>query len=286
MKPPTSYFGGKTRMSAWLAGVLPPHQVYIEPFFGSGALFFAKARVRHEIVNDRNGHVANFYRVLRDQLHDLELALRLTPYARDEFESADPAAPGLDPVERARRWWVQINYSFNSVGARSGFSISTNQNTSASRAALHRLDRFAPCHARLQGVTIENRDALELITARDCPSALHYIDPPYLDVTRTSWNDADGYARRPGGDYEVEFAAEDDHRRLASTVATCRGLVVVSGYSSPLYDELFDGWERCERPVMRYASNGRSTGPVPVTEVIWSNRPLATTPPLFVGAGT
>lgn len=41
-KPPFSYFGGKIGMAQRIVDVMPPHRVYLEPFFGSGAVLFAK----------------------------------------------------------------------------------------------------------------------------------------------------------------------------------------------------------------------------------------------------
>jgi DNA adenine methylase len=37
---------------------------------------------------------------------------------------------------------------------------------------------------RLQGVIIENKDALAVMRAHDAETTLHYIDPPYMPETR------------------------------------------------------------------------------------------------------
>lgn len=39
---------------------------------------------------------------------------------------------------------------------------------------------------------------------------------------------------------------DQQHRDLARALAGLRGMVVVSGYRCPLYDELFDGWQRID----------------------------------------
>lgn len=82
MRPPFAYYGGKVGMSRLIVAMLPPHRVYIEPFFGSGAVLFAKRPTQHEIVNDLDGDITNFFRVLRDRTDELEHACTLTPYAR------------------------------------------------------------------------------------------------------------------------------------------------------------------------------------------------------------
>ena len=51
----------------------------------------------------------------------------------------------------------------------------------------------------------------------------------------------------------------------------CRATVVLSGYDSPLYAELYDGWHRADHASM----TGNAQGSKGRTEVLWSNRVLA-----------
>lgn len=44
--------------------LIPVHKVYVEPFFGGGAIFFAKEQSQAEIINDLNGEIVNFYKVV------------------------------------------------------------------------------------------------------------------------------------------------------------------------------------------------------------------------------
>ena len=50
MKTPYAYYGGKSRMAELLVGCMPPHTTYVEPFFGSGAVFFAVAGVASTLI--------------------------------------------------------------------------------------------------------------------------------------------------------------------------------------------------------------------------------------------
>jgi site-specific DNA-adenine methylase len=89
--------------------------VYVEPFFGSGAVLFAKAPAVHEVVNDLDGNVVCFFRVLRDRPEELARACCLTPYARDEFRAALLSGDDLDELERARRFFVRLTQGFGKV---------------------------------------------------------------------------------------------------------------------------------------------------------------------------
>ncbi len=63
---PFSYFGGKQRIASEVWKRFGKVDIYIEPFFGSGAVMLANpAPADLEIVNDLNGYVANFWRAAK-----------------------------------------------------------------------------------------------------------------------------------------------------------------------------------------------------------------------------
>lgn len=256
MKPPFSYYGGKQRMARLIANMLPSHDVYLEPFAGSLAVLFAKTPAPIEIVNDIDSRIVTFFRVLRDQPDELQRACLLTPYARDEYRlSADPADTDL---EVARRFWVAVTQSFGNKGSYEGWSITTRNRLSA-QVPLNAAARFHDIANRLQHVAIENTDATRLIETRADAHTVIYADPPYLNTTRTG-----------GRDYHHEMDGEDDHRRLAETLNATPATVLLSGYDSPLYQDLYQGWHYQKETVEVVAGN-RSARRI---ECIWTNRPI------------
>jgi len=110
---------------------------------------------------------------------------------------------------------------------------------------------------RMSGVIIENTDALKLIRHRDDPDTLFYLDPPYLHDTRTSV--------ATGGDSYRHEMTDDQHREMLDLIRSLRGMVILSGYPSRLYDEALRGWQRIE--IKARASSQR--GSVARTEVLW-----------------
>jgi DNA adenine methylase len=64
MKIPISYYGGKQRLAKTIAGLIPKHRIYCEPFMGGSAIFFAKPPAKVEIINDTNGELINFYKTV------------------------------------------------------------------------------------------------------------------------------------------------------------------------------------------------------------------------------
>lgn len=276
MKPPISYFGGKIRLGPWIASLLPPHRVYLEPFFGSGSVLFAKEPSPHEIVNDLDGNVVNFFKVLRERPLELEEVCALTPYARDEFLSADMGVAGLDAVERARRFFVRSSQGFNQVASmesRSTWATSSKRGSSMPSTVRNKIHRFGAAAERLRNVSFDNCDAVAFLERYASPEAAGYLDPPYHPSTRG--RSADG---RVPNDYAHEMT-DEDHRRLLTAVLELPGAWVVSGYACDLYDELLADWHRVERRIHAAARNhGRETAKH-ATEIIWSNRPLPVPPP-------
>ena len=110
MKAILKYPGGKWRIAQWILSYFPTHKVYLEPFFGSGAVFFNKEPSYIETINDMNGDIVNLFRVCREYPEELAKVIELTPFSRDEFISCNALSD--DPIEQARRTLVRYHQSF------------------------------------------------------------------------------------------------------------------------------------------------------------------------------
>ena len=264
------WHGGKLKLSAWIIAHFPAHRIYVETHGGGGSVLHSKPRVYSEVYNDIDGDVVNLFRVLRDPCHAQELAgmLRLTPYAREEFVAA--YEPSGDPVESARRLIVRSLMGFGSASANreyvTGFRSNANRSgTTPAHDWMSYPDALEAFTARLQGVVIENRDAVQVIETFDRPDALFYVDPPYVSATRSSPRGAKGQ-----GCYKHEMT-DDDHRRLADALRNAEGAVVLSGYQSELYDEMYAGWKTSSKT--SYGSG--NAGACKRIETLWLNERAA-----------
>jgi DNA adenine methylase len=262
-RPALWWFGGKWRLAPWLIEMFPPHRRYVEPFGGAASVLLRKPRSYAEIYNDLDDDVVNLFRVLRDpdQAARLKEALQLTPFARREWR--DCYALTDDPVEGARRLVV---LSFMGFGANSqsrantGFrAYSDVRGTTPEQGWRYYPDSLAALTERLRGVVIEHRDAIDVMREQDGPDTLHYVDPPYLHATRGT-----GISKRHRRrDYRHEMS-DADHAALLGELRALRGMVVLSGYASAMYDESLPGWTRIERAAL-------ADGARPRTEVVWLN---------------
>ncbi len=277
LRPPMPYFGGKITLAPRIAALLPEHRHYVEPFCGSLAVLLAKPPSQHETVNDLDGELMTFWRVLRDRPTDLERVCALTPHSRAEQQAAYELTGGLDDLEVARRVWVQLTQGRAGTRRRTGWRRYVAPHVSSTSLPGY-LDgyvaRIAAAAERLHRVSLESMPALDLIGKYGAqPGVLLYVDPPYLGATRgRSW---DGYPH--------EMRTEAQHRQLAQALHTAGAAVVLSGYPSDLYDrQLYPDWRRIAMP----ASTGQGGTWANRTEVLWSNRSLQTQADLFDVGGS
>lgn len=215
-----------------------------------------------ETFNDLDGEIVNFFRVLRDDKDRLVEAIGLTPFAREEFHIAcQPSDPSLTDIERARRFFVRARQVRTGLAQTASLGRWANCKETSRAGMSGVVSRWLGSVAalpeiamRLLRVQIENRPALEVVDLYDEPETLFYCDPPYPHESR---GDSKAYA------YEMTDA---EHRALAARLGKVKGLVAVSGYRCPLYDELFFGWKRVDAPVKRCHSIKK-----PRQEVLWIN---------------
>jgi DNA adenine methylase len=256
VKPPMPYSGGKQSIAERIVDLFPAHDHYVEPFGGALSVLLAKRPSKIETVNDLNGDLMTFWRVLRDDPEGLERLCALTPHSRAEY-LASRDLEALDDLERARRVWVQLTQGRGSrLGVKTGwrFVHGTNRMTLAKYLDGY-LERIGPAARRLRNVTLECRDALDVIAAYERPGCLIYVDPPYLMETRH------------GDQYAHEFGGATEHERLLKVLSESPAAVVISGYDSDLYGDALAAWE-CHK----FAATAM-TGE-PRTEVVWTNFPM------------
>ena len=97
LKTPISFYGGKSRIASKIVPhiLAIAHTVYVEPYFGGGAVLYAKGRKPvtdqghyREAINDINKQLIIFWRVAREQPEELARWISLTPYSQEEHREA------------------------------------------------------------------------------------------------------------------------------------------------------------------------------------------------------
>jgi DNA adenine methylase len=263
MRSPIPYYGSKGLLAGTIAAALDsvPHKHYIEACAGGLSVLLAKRRVQAETVNDLDGRLVTFWRVLRDQPAELERVCSLTPHSRAERLLAQEFPPGLGDLEVARRVYVALTQGRHGSLNRTGWRHDVTPDGHPYPVRLQRFaGRLAPVAARLASVSLECRPAAEIVEAYGSGRGnLIYVDPPYDAELR-----ARNYAREMDGD------ARD---ALAEACLGADAGVVVSGYPGGVWDTALEGWHRYELPAI--TRQGKAEYGADRVEVLWSNRPLA-----------
>lgn len=238
-RPALRYYGGKWNLAPWIISHFPKHLNYVEPCGGAASVLLQKPRSPLETYNDLDGNVVNFFRVLRDQPDELIRKIKLTPWAREEYE--DCLLTSSDSVEKARRFFSAACMSFNGATrddkSTYGWRNTTDHRLRPATAWDIQNNDLMSIAERLIGVQIEHRDWREVFERLDNDAALIYLDPPYVQEERTK-----------GFWYAHEWKT-DDHATAAAMMRSAVGYVVVSGYACPLYIDLYErhGWQRVDK---------------------------------------
>jgi DNA adenine methylase len=247
--PVLEYRGSKWRLAPWILAQFPPHTTYLEPYFGSDAVFFSKAPLPMR-SSMTSGDVVNLFRVLREHGQALAALIQMTPWARSEYEES--YTPCEERLEAARRFlvrcWQAQHLDFTRHTAWRHRGRADHSSTTALWAKL--LERLLQAVERLQRAGIECQPALDLLQRHAQPDVLLYVDPPYVLATR---------GRRRLYTSEMRDA---EHLALLDALDAHPGPVVLSGYASPLYDQRLTHWRRLEAASVAEGGGRR-------TEVLW-----------------
>lgn len=257
-RPVLKYPGSKWRMADWIISLMPPHKSYLEPFFGSGAVFFNKRPSRIETINDLDGEIVNLFRCVREWPEELACAVALTPYSREEYERAwsrFKAGGKACGIEGARLTLVRYWQSHGSTSVYKGGW----KNDRAGREYAYdvRYWRNLPgwvldAAERLKDAQIEQTQAVELIRRFKHPDVLIYADPPYVVSTRK------------GKQYVVDMVEDRQHIELLEALKEHPGPVILSGYENELYEKHLQGWVKLHKKALAEGGAAR-------TETVWLN---------------
>jgi DNA adenine methylase len=266
MRSPLKWHGGKYYLASKIVALMPLHQHYVEPFAGGLSVLLAKdPEGVSEIANDIDKDLTNFWQCLRDEVTFLRFArfVEATPFSEVEYSLVDVvcAQHQIPCPDCAARFFIHVRQSL--AGRMDGFA-------SISKARLRRgmceqvaawlssVEGLPAVHERLRRVAILNaRPALAVIQEYDADGVMMYLDPPYLHETRAS------------DDVYTNEMSEEQHVLLLATLLQCRSFIALSGYRSPLYDELLSSWTRLEFDLPNNAAGGAEKRRM--TECVWVN---------------
>ena len=253
------YFGGKFEMSKELVPKIPIHDNYIELFAGGLSMFFRKAKVKWNLVNDLNSDIANFYWVishpyLYEKFKHSVFYLINSRKIYNKIEDISLKELKFPDTFRAALYLFYLSTCFNKrIGT--GFSDKPdNWKTDI-------IDVLELTRKKLDGVLVENLDFSTIINRyKNKSNTFWYIDPPYVIADTQKY-------------YKYNFTRRKHEHLYMGVNSICNSSnskIMISYDDIPLIRELYSGNEYYINEIKTtYSSNGQET-----TELIITNYKL------------
>lgn len=257
MKTPITYYGGKQTLAKYILPLIPSHYLYCEPFFGGGAIFFAKPKSPVEIINDLNGEVVVFYEVLKTQFSALKKKITSTLHSRELFEKARFIYNNSSlhsKLDRAWAFWTLTNQGFAGQVTSWGFG----RTPSKEKSLANKRESFSPdLSTRLATTQIECNDALKVIKRADTPDSFFYVDPPYIGSHQGHYQ---GYS-------------ESDYKKLLDALSSIKGKFLLSSYPSSILSKYIKKFKWHSKSIDKKIAVTKNTDKIK-TEMLVANYPL------------
>lgn len=256
-----NYFGGKATWIDELEYYFPKHDHFVDVFCGSMSVTLNKRPSKLDTANDIDSSIFNFFKVLREKPEQLIEQLKHTIVSRQEYTEAWPVYEAdMSDLEHARRFFVRCRMSYQGTGLKehTGFNACVTSSEKGKSKNVNKyysaVSKLPEVIKKLQLIQIENLDYKILIEKYDRPGTFFYCDPPYELRQRNykKW-------------YSHEFS-DEDHGELSDILNNVQGKVMISGYESDMYHDLFKDWYFTKLPERNHSVKNK-----PQVECIWTN---------------
>lgn len=183
---PFPYFGGKHYLVNRLLSLIPPHDIYIEPFAGGASLFYAKKPSRLEVLADLDRYII--------QLHQLLKEGKFYDFGVKCLKNLLKSNPDRELMMRLKeKYWnntanlceAYIAILWNSY-PNIRLKIFKTLNTLLTLGE----DFFDQYRERLKNVILLNTDYKQAIAKFDSSNTFVYLDPPYYlqEAYKINWD--------------------------------------------------------------------------------------------------
>ena len=172
MRSPITRMGGKNLLKKRLVARFPKgyeEMTYVEPFVGSGALFYKKEPSAKEVINDLDSFVYQVHKGLQQYGAEIDGTLS-RQYTKQDFERIRDSKPTTLKA-RCIKNLIMNRITFAGMGTHYAPTLSD-----------PKLD-YTQFEGRLKGVIILNQDYKNVVRRFDSSNTFFYFDPPYEEST-------------------------------------------------------------------------------------------------------
>ena len=192
LKPFVKWVGGKGSSVERLLQLIPAHiDTYVEPFVGSGALFFS-LNFDKAIINDSNSELIAAYQEIKENVFELEMFLSTLIYDKSLYEKIRSWDREKDffkrpRIERAARLIYLMKTCYNGLYRVSKKNYFNTPMGNYKSPLICDVPTLNACYKFLndKNVAIYNQDYASLLDMIPDNSFV-YLDPPYFPVSKTA----------------------------------------------------------------------------------------------------
>lgn len=211
MKSFIGWIGGKSHLKKYIIPIIPTDcDRYIEVCGGAGWVLFGKEKKKGqmEVFNDIDGDLINLYKQIKNNCAVLQKEIDWLQSRElfNEYRYQMENDIKLSDIQRAARYLYLIKCSFGS---------NRNSFATATKSIGNIIEELPLYKERLRNVIIENRDFEHLIKTYDRPSAVFFVDPPYVSTEK--------YYNKKYCNFDI-----DDHKRLNKCLTAIKGRFILT----------------------------------------------------------
>lgn len=232
-KPVLKWAGGKSQLLPEIMPRMPKKFTnYIEPFFGSGAVYFALAP-NHAIIADSNPELINLYKVIASDVESLIDLLSTYENTKEQFYSIRAEDwKDLQPIEAAARTVYLNKTCFNGLYRVNKKGLFNTPYANNKRTVFCDPMEMRKAATLLESAEIICGDFHQVLMEHAKSGDFIFLDPPYVPVSKYA-----DFKR-----YTKEQFGEEDQRKLAEDVKTLsqRGcMLMITNSNHPLVYDLY-----------------------------------------------
>lgn len=222
---PFRYAGGKFYARNLILKHIPPHSYYVEPFAGGSSIFFAKSKVKKNLLNDIDEALINTYLIIRDRPEELIDYLTGEQATKERHAYYKIEFKPKNELERAARWFYLNRTSYSGImkpqNCYWGYGDKYSMRPENWPRNIRRTSE------KLQSVEITSLDFEQVIkTVPD--DAFLFVDPPYFNADQDKF-------------YTHSFS-QNEHYRLCEVLKEHKERIkfLITYDNSPQIRELYE----------------------------------------------
>ena len=174
--------GNKKAIMPKLIQYFPEHTTWIEPFFGSGSVFFYKKKAKYNFLNDIDSNVYNCFDVIIRHKEELKTYLELIPIHIDFWNECKTRTPDNN-IEKAVYFLFLSNFGYMGKPDTFKYSLEKTKDILLKNLELT-YKNLVSCENKF--LNCDFRELFKKISLRNergINNSFIYCDPPYFNTT-------------------------------------------------------------------------------------------------------